>query len=140
MSTESQTYYACYRGYVYLYQPFQAANADEATDFQSNLPCHPDPNAELIMSYNGFDFEPDECYEPQDDLDIINPPSKALANQVIKSAHNQGKEAAARFKMNKINQLQTKIDNANKQLLIATKGITEQIASLTDQLKLVESS
>lgn len=136
MEKETKTYYACYRGCVYLYTPFEAANDDEAAEFQNNLPSSPDPDMELIMPYNEFDFEPDECVEPEQTIYNlgVNPPSKALAKQVLKAAHEQGANRIEAHKQSQITQLNKQIDAANQQLLIATKGITDQIETLRTQL------
>lgn len=134
MSTETNTYFATYRGYVNLYVPFQAESQEAAEDILRNdLPRTPAKDQDFLMATSDFDFELDDYMVEESEVTFTKVPTP-LSKAVIKSAVTQSEIRAEQQKQFQIDKLSKQIEDAQAQLLTATKGITDQIDSLNKQL------
>ena len=127
-----KTFYARYRGNVTLYTPIQASSEKEAYKLANELPDYPTNDMELLLPSEDFDFYLDTEYVTSEIN--FNKVNKPLNNAIIKTAINQGairEQAAKEFK---IANLTKQIDTAQAQLLTVTKGITDHLDLLNQQL------
>ena len=127
-----KTFYAGYRGGVTLYTPIQASSEEEAYKLAEELPDYPTKDMELLLPSEDFDFYLDTEYVTSEiNFSKVNKP---LNNAIIKTAINQGALREQAVKESKIANLTKQIDTAQAQLLTVTKGITDQLDLLNQQL------
>ena len=126
------TFYVRYRGSITLYTPIQASSEKEAYKLANELPDYPTNDMELLLPSEDFDFYLDTEYVTSEIN--FNKVNKPLNNAIIKTAINQGairEQAAKEFK---IANLTKQIDTTQAQLLTVTKGITDHLDLLNQQL------
>ena len=126
------TFYVRYRGNMTLYTPIQASSEKEAYKLANELPDYPTNDMELLLPSEDFDFYLDTEYVTSEIN--FNKVNKPLNNAIIKTAINQGairEQAAKEFK---IANLTKQIDTTQAQLLTVTKGITDHLDLLNQQL------
>ena len=134
MKTDLNTYYVEYRGYVNLYTPILASSIEEARVLADDLPNEPSSTLDLQLLHSDFDFYIDE------DRYVMSKPSvsvsvpKKLAKAVVNAAKTQAETREINSNRLKAEQLTKQITEAKAQLLTATKGITDQIEKLQQQL------
>ena len=127
-----KTFYTGYRGSVTLYTPIQASSEEEAYKLAEELPDYPTKDMELLLPSEDFDFYLDTEYVTSEiNFSKVNKP---LNNAIIKAAINQGALREQAVKESKIANLTKQIDTAQAQLLTVTKGITDQLDLLNQQL------
>ena len=127
-----KTLYVGYRGSVTLYTPIQASSEEEAYKLANELPDYPAKDMELLLPSEDFDFYLDTEYVTSEiNFSKVNKP---LNNAIIKTAINQGVLREQAVRESKIANLTKQIDTAQAQLLTVTKGITDQLDLLNQQL------
>lgn len=113
---------------------FQAESQADAEDIVRNdFPGTPTKDQNLLMATSDFDFELDDYTVDESQITFTKVPTP-LSKAVIKSAVTQSEIRAEQQKQFQINKLSKQIEDAQAQLLTATKGITDQIDSLNKQL------
>jgi hypothetical protein len=135
MEQQFKTFYVGYRGYVRFLTPIQALSEEDAFNLinSGDIPDTPIKGQELILASADFDLELD--YDHVDSkIDWRSEVPKPLEKQMIKAAIAQTDIRAEKQKQANINHIQAQIDNANQQLLTATKSVTDTIEKLTAQL------
>lgn len=132
---EKQLFHIGYRGCTTLYYAIEAESEDQIYDMINNgeIPREPQAHMNLFMGSADMDFEMDEDYVHTGPLNNQDVPNK-LNKAVVLAAINQSSIRAEASKQHAILNIQAQIDNANKQLLTATKSVTDTIDKLTEQL------
>ena len=127
-----KTFYVRYRGNVTLYTPIQASSEKEACKLANELPDYPTNDMELLLPSEDFDFYLDTEYVTSEIN--FNKVNKPLNNAIIKTAISQGAIREQAAKESKIANLTKQIDTTQAQLLTVTKGITDHLDLLNQQL------
>ena len=130
---DKQKYYVSYRGYVYLTTEIEAENAEEAEQIQQSMPYQPTRDMELTLHSTDFDFELD-----YDNLGTglyhTEKVPKKIERLVCEAAYRQSEVREAATKQRQREVITKQIDDANAQLLVATKSVTDTISKLKNQL------